>query len=414
MLDITNVTRATPSTTYEEFKTELDTELSKSAEGFVRIGYLLKLARDTDVLAGRYSSVTEFAQAEYGIDKTTVSRWMRINDKFSEGGYSDQLLEQYRGFGYAKLSLMLQIPDAINETLTPAYSKADIQQIKEDVDTEKQVSDIEVMIDEMEHPQTDDRLLAFMKAIDMPDKWDDENYTAIELLAPQGDGYVSARVPGIGKLGMTIMDGKDEVTLTNIRTGEFWRYPSAEVNSTFLEVVKLYKKRSDNTSSAKDEQKKQKNAQKPRKTTQKAVSRVQKTEKKAVAPVQQEKASIEVNATMEPVLDAEEIKENDAHVSDKDIMTPPELPGEQTEQHPAAGSEDENRLKIHLSTLIFDLQIAIDRGDWSKVLITLKKMTTPVEALVGKWRVNRQRQKSFHQKSEKLLREGTEAVYFAG
>lgn len=384
MLDITNVTRATPSTTYEEFKTELDTELSKSAEGFVRIGYLLKLARDTNVLAGRYSSVTEFAQAEYGIDKTTVSRWMRINDKFSEGGYSDQLLEQYRGFGYAKLSLMLQIPDAINETLTPAYSKADIQQIKEDVDTEKQVSDIEVMIDEMEHPQTDDRLLAFVKAIDMPDKWDDENYTAIELLAPQGDGYVSARVPGLGKLGMTIMDGKDEVTLTNIRTGEFWRYPSAEVNSTFLEVVKLYKKRSDNTSSAKDEQKKQKNAQKPRKTTQKAVSRVQKTEKKAVAPVQQGKASIEVKATMEPVLDAEEIKEKDAHVSDKDIMTPPELPGEQTEQHPAAGSEDENRLKIHLSTLIFDLQIAIDRGDWSKVLITLKKMTTPVEALVGK------------------------------
>lgn len=384
MLDITNVTRATPSATYEEFKTELDTELSKSAEGFVRIGYLLKLARDTDVLAGRYSSVTEFAQAEYGIDKTTVSRWMRINDKFSEGGYSDQLLEQYRGFGYAKLSLMLQIPDAINETLTPAYSKADIQQIKEDVDTEKQVSDIEVMIDEMEHPQTDDRLLAFMKAIDMPDRWDDENYTAIELLAPQGDGYVSARVSGMGKLGMTIMDGKDEVTLTNIRTGEFWRYLSAEVNSTFLEVVKLYKKRSGNTSSAKNEQKKPKSVQKTRKTTQKAVSRVQKTEKKAVAPVQQEKASIEVKATMEPVLDAEEIKEKDAHVSDKDIMTPPELPGEQTEQHLAAGSEDENRLKIHLSTLIFDLQIAIDRGDWSKVLITLKKMTTPVEALVGK------------------------------
>lgn len=384
MLDITNVTRATPSTTYEEFKTELDTELSKSAEGFVRIGYLLKLARDTDVLAGRYSSVTEFAQAEYGIDKTTVSRWMRINDKFSEGGYSDQLLEQYRGFGYAKLSLMLQIPDAINETLTPAYSKADIQQIKEDADTEKQVSDIEVMIDEMEHPQTDDRLLAFLKAIDMPDKWDDENYTAIELLAPQGDGYVSARVPGVGKLGMTIMDGKDEITLTNIRTGEFWRYPSAEVNSTFLEVVKLYKKRSGNTSSAKNEQKKPESVQKTRKTTQKAVSRVQKTEKKAVAPVQPEKASVEVKATMEPVLDAEEIKEKDAHVSDKDIMTPPELPGEQTEQHPAAGSEDENRLKIHLSTLIFDLQIAIDRGDWSKVLITLKKMTTLVETFVGK------------------------------
>lgn len=383
MLDITNVTRATPSTTYEEFKTELDTELSKSAEGFVRIGYLLKLARDTDVLAGRYSSVTEFAQAEYGIDKTTVSRWMRINDKFSEGGYSDQLLEQYRGFGYAKLSLMLQIPDSINETLTPAYSKADIQQIKEDVDTEKQVSDIEAMIDEMEHPQTDDRLLAFLKAIDMPDRWDDENYTAIELLAPQGDGYVSARVSGIGKLGMTIMDGKDEVTLTNIRTGEFWRYPSAEVNSTFLEVVKLYKKRSGNTTSAKNEQKKPQSAQKPSKTIQKAVSRVQKTEKKAVAPVQPEKASVEVTATVGSVLDSNETQKTETPISGE-IMTPPEQAETQTELHTAAGSEDENRLKTHLSTLIFDLQIAIDRGDWSKVLITLKKMTTPVETLVGK------------------------------
>jgi len=383
MLDITNVTRATPSTTYEEFKTELDTELSKSAEGFVRIGYLLKLARDTDVLAGRYSSVTEFAQAEYGIDKTTVSRWMRINDKFSEGGYSDQLLEQYRGFGYAKLSLMLQIPDSINETLTPAYSKADIQQIKEDVDTEKQVSDIEAMIDEMEHPQTDDRLLAFLKAIDMPDRWDDENYTAIELLAPQGDGYVSARVSGIGKLGMTIMDGKDEVTLTNIRTGEFWRYPSAEVNSTFLEVVKLYKKRSGNTTSTKNEQKKPQSAQKPSKTIQKAVSRVQKTEKKAVAPVQPEKASVEVTATVGSVLDSNETQKTETPVSGE-IMTPPEQAETQTELHTAAGSEDENRLKTHLSTLIFDLQIAIDRGDWSKVLITLKKMTTPVETLVGK------------------------------
>ena len=383
MLDITNVTRATPSTTYEEFKTELDTELSKSAEGFVRIGYLLKLARDTDVLAGRYSSVTEFAQAEYGIDKTTVSRWMRINDKFSEGGYSDQLLEQYRGFGYAKLSLMLQIPDSINETLTPAYSKADIQQIKEDVDTEKQVSDIEAMIDEMEHPQTDDRLLAFLKAIDMPDRWDDENYTAIELLAPQGDGYVSARVSGIGKLGMTIMDGKDEVTLTNIRTGEFWRYPSAEVNSTFLEVVKLYKKRSGNTTSAKNEQKKPQSAQKPSKTIQKAVSRVQKTEKKAVAPVQPEKASVEVTATVGSVLDSNETQKTETPVSGE-IMTPPEQAETQTELHTAAGSEDENRLKTHLSTLIFDLQIAIDRRDWAKVLITLKKMTTPVETLVGK------------------------------
>ena len=32
---------------YSEYKTELDAELSRTAEGFVRIGYLLKVARGT-------------------------------------------------------------------------------------------------------------------------------------------------------------------------------------------------------------------------------------------------------------------------------------------------------------------------------------------------------------------------------
>ena len=36
---------------YAEYKQELDTELKKTAEGFVRIGYLLKVARDTRILA---------------------------------------------------------------------------------------------------------------------------------------------------------------------------------------------------------------------------------------------------------------------------------------------------------------------------------------------------------------------------
>ena len=44
---------------YQEYKAELDNVLEKTAEGFVRIGYLLKVARDTNVLAeSGYSTVT--------------------------------------------------------------------------------------------------------------------------------------------------------------------------------------------------------------------------------------------------------------------------------------------------------------------------------------------------------------------
>ena len=144
--------------TYQEYKQELDAVLTRTAEDFVQIGYLLKVARDTNILAeSGYATVTDFAKAEYGIDKTQVSRFISINDRFSEGGYSDHLLPNYKGFGYAKLTLMLQIPDEINEALSPTLSKAEIQDIKDEVDAESKVTDIEVEIERAEAAAVTDK-----------------------------------------------------------------------------------------------------------------------------------------------------------------------------------------------------------------------------------------------------------------
>ena len=69
----------------------------------MQIGYLLKVARDTNILAeSGYATVTDFAKAEYGIDKTQVSRFISINDRFSEDGYSDHLLTSYKGIWIRK------------------------------------------------------------------------------------------------------------------------------------------------------------------------------------------------------------------------------------------------------------------------------------------------------------------------
>ena len=47
--------------TYQEYKKELDAVLTRTAEDFVQIGYLLKVARDTNVLAeSGYATVTDF------------------------------------------------------------------------------------------------------------------------------------------------------------------------------------------------------------------------------------------------------------------------------------------------------------------------------------------------------------------
>lgn len=99
---------------YDEYKTALDKQMKETAEGFVRIGYLLKLARDTDILKwSAYTNVIEFARVEYGLDKTMVSRFISINDRFSENGNSPVLKTSYKGFGYAKLGQCVGIEEII-------------------------------------------------------------------------------------------------------------------------------------------------------------------------------------------------------------------------------------------------------------------------------------------------------------
>ncbi len=229
---------------YKEYKAELDTELQKSAEGFVRIGYLLKLARDTDVLKeSGYASVNEFAQAEYNIDKSMVSRFIGINDRFSEGGNSPQLKEQYRNFGYSKLAIMLQLPDSINEELSPAFSKSEIQAIKEEYDSEMKKTDLEVLMEEKPGGQQDmeDDLSKAVRQLgyDNPEMYkeiyraiakEDSSYKAPqeangykalqEALAPAGEGICSIRIPGTGRMLLSIKGIDSDITLTNIRTGE--------------------------------------------------------------------------------------------------------------------------------------------------------------------------------------------------
>lgn len=223
--------------TYQEYRKELDAELSRTAEGFVRIGYLLKVARDTDILKeSGYANVTDFAKAEYGIDRTQVSRFIRINDRFSEGGYADHLKEHYRGFGYAKLTIMLQLPDGINEEITPDYSKAEIQAIKEEVDEEKRTTDIELALEggTGSTADTEDDLGKTVKQLGEDDP---EMYADIweasrqqgwgipklqEIMAPTGQEIYSVRIRGVGRKELIVRDADNGNMIKTVilRTGE--------------------------------------------------------------------------------------------------------------------------------------------------------------------------------------------------
>lgn len=231
--------------TYQEYKQELDAVLTRTAEDFVQIGYLLKVARDTNILAeSGYATVTDFAKAEYGIDKTQVSRFISINDRFSEDGYSDHLLTSYKGFGYAKLTLMLQIPDEINEVLPPTLSKAEIQDIKDEVDAESKVTDIEVEIEKAEAAAVTDWSILppkgsplkrnlwqlgkeqedlFRKLWEICNKGQYPHSASImDALIPQGDAVYTVRIPGERRTQIII--NSDGATVINLKTLERSKY----------------------------------------------------------------------------------------------------------------------------------------------------------------------------------------------
>lgn len=209
--------------TYSEFKTALDTEMNKAAESFVKIGYLLKIARDTDILAeSGYNSLTEFAQAEYNLDKSQVSRFIAINDNYSVDGYSDRLRTEYTGYGYSKLAMMLTLPAAVVSELTPSYSKSDIQALKEEVAAEEAISPMEVYLEGEKEELEDASLLyqamyqLFLENPELYEKPDADIDTLMETLAPAGENIYTVRIQGVGRIMISCKE--DRVNLVNVRT----------------------------------------------------------------------------------------------------------------------------------------------------------------------------------------------------
>ena len=118
-------------TEYLDYKENLQRELNNLANGFVKTGYYLKRIRDTEAYSNDgYNSVYEFAEKEYGITRTVASRFMSINDKFSEDGYSLELKEQYKGLGSSRLSEMLSLPEEDHAMISNVTKIEDIRELK--------------------------------------------------------------------------------------------------------------------------------------------------------------------------------------------------------------------------------------------------------------------------------------------
>ena len=244
------------TSTYSEFKQELDKAMHQAAEAFVKIGYLLRKAKETDVLSeSGYENVNEFAKGEYGLSPDKVSRYIAINERFSVGGYAPELRDDMKGYGIGKLQIMLTLPDEVVEVIPQEVTKQEVTEIQKEVKQEQNITDIEVML---EDPQTQPAYLdrpmeplekfyveyfyeqkqkwaRLYDALDvaLPDEYDKEVANA---LCPSGIGVLRARVPGEGMMMLTFRGRQNSITLLNVRSGEKAEYAWDELAHPFTEM----------------------------------------------------------------------------------------------------------------------------------------------------------------------------------
>ena len=238
---------------YKDFEAAADRTANKIKEGFMEMGYILKMARDTDILQdSEYTDYQDFAKRRYQLDPGTVSRYIRIVQNFSVDGNSHVLKDQYKDFGFAKLAIMLSIPEAINEALSPNLSKTEIQAIKDEVDAESKVTDIEVEIEKAEAAAVTDKPMLPPEGSPLERNlwqlgkeqeelfrklWEicflhtafgnKNNAEIMDVLIPQGDAVYTVLIPGERRTQIIV--NSDGATIVNLKTLERSRYTEDQI-----------------------------------------------------------------------------------------------------------------------------------------------------------------------------------------
>lgn len=224
--------------TPEELDKSIEKSLGTQQEEFVRTGWLLRSAEDTGKYRKLgYKSMGEYAKARFNLTKDVASKYININKKYSEGGYSEYLAEKYKGYGVGKLGDMLTLSDEIVDSLSPELTRKEIQEIKREIKEEEKITDIEVMMEQTpaERPEFDtlaeETLYQYLKenreefkkifaVMEAGGKYEEITEKLLDIIAPSGVAAKTTRIPGKGKIMISIKGRDEKVDFLNVRTNE--------------------------------------------------------------------------------------------------------------------------------------------------------------------------------------------------
>lgn len=116
---------------YDTTKRIIRADLANMQRSFIDIGCQLMQVRDRELYKdGGYESVWDFAEKEFGIQRSTASRWMKMCQKFSVDGSSPVLKDEYKDFGKSQLQEMLYLEDEQLEEVTPGMTVKEIRELR--------------------------------------------------------------------------------------------------------------------------------------------------------------------------------------------------------------------------------------------------------------------------------------------
>ncbi len=115
----------------EEAETNIHACLRDAARNVIAVGFYLKRIRDKELyLDAGYKNIWDYAAATFGFSKSTASRYMTRNDKFSVGGNSPILAEEFREYSKAQLQEMLSLDAEQMSAVTPDMTVREIRDLR--------------------------------------------------------------------------------------------------------------------------------------------------------------------------------------------------------------------------------------------------------------------------------------------
>lgn len=115
----------------EEAEASIRASLRDAARSVIAVGHYLKVIRDKELyLEGGYGSIWDYASERFGFSKSTASRYMARNDKFSVGGNSPVLAEEFREYSKAQLQEMLSLDAEQMSAVTPDMTVREIRELR--------------------------------------------------------------------------------------------------------------------------------------------------------------------------------------------------------------------------------------------------------------------------------------------